>query len=111
MLQRLIGRSFLEALWNLTWAEHFLKEGRVFGVWASADGSHPGVELRENLESISHRYHLFEVAFVWKLTKETIHLPLGCLQGGAGPTSARHIRYRGTSLIRNTHPPRITIGP
>ena len=33
--------------------------------------------------SISHRYHLEEVAFVWELTKETIHLPLGCLQGGS----------------------------
>ena len=26
--------------------------------------------------------NLFEVAFIWELTKETIHLPLGCLQGG-----------------------------
>ena len=34
------------------------------------------------LESISHRCYLFEVAFVWELTKETISLPLGCLQGG-----------------------------
>ena len=44
---------------------------------------HPGVELGANLKSISHRCHLFEVAFVWELTKETIHLPLGCLQGGS----------------------------
>ena len=43
---------------------------------------HPGVELRANLKSISHRFHLFGVAFVWKLTKETINLLLGCLQGG-----------------------------
>ena len=43
---------------------------------------HPGVELRANLKSISHRCHLFEVTFVWELTKETIDLPLGCLQGG-----------------------------
>ena len=42
----------------------------------------PGVELRANLKSISHRCQLFEVAFVWELTKETIHLPLGCLKGG-----------------------------
>jgi len=47
--------------------------------------SHPGVELRANLKSISHGCHLFEVAFVWELTKETIHLPLGCLQGGHEP--------------------------
>ena len=44
--------------------------------------NHPGVELRANRKSISHRCHLFEVAFVWELTAETIHLPLGCLQGG-----------------------------
>ena len=31
--------------------------------------THPGVELRKNLKSISHRRHLFEVAFVWELTK------------------------------------------
>ena len=43
---------------------------------------HPGVELRANLKRISHRCLLFEVAFVWELSKETIHLPLGCLQGG-----------------------------
>ena len=45
--------------------------------------SHPEVELRENHESISHRCYSFEVAFVCELTKETIHLPLGCLQGGS----------------------------
>ena len=44
--------------------------------------SHPGVELRANLKGISHRCYLFEVAFVWELTEETIDLPLGCLQGG-----------------------------
>ena len=45
-----------------------------------ATPNHPGVELRTNLKSISHRYHLFQVTFVWELTTETIHLPLGCLQ-------------------------------
>jgi len=29
----------------------------------------------------------------------------------AGRESAETFRYRGTSLIRNTRPPRITIGP
>ena len=38
-------------------------------------------ELRADLKSISHWCHLFEVEFVWKLTKTTINLPLGCLQG------------------------------
>ena len=45
-------------------------------------GTHPEVELMANLESISHRCYLFEMVFVWELTKETIHLPLDCLQGG-----------------------------
>ena len=45
--------------------------------------THPGGNPRANLKSISHRCYLFEVAFVRELTKETIHLPLSCLQGGA----------------------------
>ena len=36
-----------------------------------------------NVKSISHVCHLILVAFVWELTRETIDLPLGCLQGGA----------------------------
>jgi hypothetical protein len=43
---------------------------------------HPRVELRANFKLISHRCLFFEVEFVWELTPETIHLPLGCLQGG-----------------------------
>ena len=35
-----------------------------------------------NLQSISHRCYLREIAFEWELTKETMYLPLGCLQGG-----------------------------
>ena len=38
--------------------------------------------MRANLKSISLRCYLFEAAFVWDLTKETIVSPLGCLQGG-----------------------------
>ena len=41
-----------------------------------------------NLESIFHRCYLREVAFECELTKETIYLPLGCLQGGCVPTAA-----------------------
>jgi hypothetical protein len=44
--------------------------------------NHPGGNPGANLESISHKCYLQEVAFEWELTKETIHLPLGCLQGG-----------------------------
>ena len=42
----------------------------------------PGGNPRANLESISRRCYLREAAFEWELTKETICLPLGCLQGG-----------------------------
>jgi len=45
---------------------------------------HPGGNPGANLQSISHRCYLFEVAFARELTKETIGLPLGCLQGGEG---------------------------
>jgi len=38
-----------------------------------------------NLKSISHRCHPILVAFVRELTKETINLPLGFLQGGTTP--------------------------
>ena len=34
------------------------------------------------LSQISQRCHPILVAFEWGLTKETIYLPLGCLQGG-----------------------------
>jgi len=53
--------------------------------------THPGVELRANLKSISHRCYLFEVAFVWELTEETIHLPMGCFQGGLRRQSSPEI--------------------
>jgi len=41
-----------------------------------------------NLKSIFHRCYLREVAFEQDLTRETIHLPLGCLQDG-GVSHAR----------------------
>ena len=53
---------------------------------------HPGGNPGANLKSISHRCHLFEVAVVWKLTQETIHLPVGCLQCGFHNLPALHNR-------------------
>jgi hypothetical protein len=47
--------------------------------------NHPGGNPRENLKSISRRSYFREVALEWELTKETIYLPLGCLQGGLPP--------------------------
>ena len=44
--------------------------------------NHPEGNTGANIESFSYRCHLFEVAFAWELTKETIYLPLWCLQGG-----------------------------
>ena len=70
----------------------------------SGVGIHPGVELRANLKSISHRCYLFEVAFVWDLTKETIDLPVGCLQGGQGMgTDAPPRSRRGASRCDTPH--------
>ena len=43
---------------------------------------HPGGNPGANLESISHRCRPILVAFVLELSKETIDLSLGCLQGG-----------------------------
>ena len=43
---------------------------------------HPGGNPGANLKSISRRCYLFEVAFVWELTKENIVLPPVCLRGG-----------------------------
>ena len=42
--------------------------------------NHPGGNPGENVKSTTHRCHPILVAFVWELTKETINLPLGCLQ-------------------------------
>ena len=68
---------------------------------------HPGVESRANLKSVSHRCHLFEVAFVWELTKDAIDLPLCCLQGGLWAIQglAVKVQHRCTSLIRNCTQP------
>ena len=78
---------------------------------------HPGDNIRangtarkvlgnpgSNLKSIAHRCYLFEVAFVWELTKETIVLPLGCLQGGgrAGGGPAVLCARRQESDFTNT---------
>jgi len=60
--------------------------GRTRIAWRVHPGSNPG----ENLEPSSHRSHPILVAFVWELTKETIYLPLGCLQGG--------VRIRGSII-------------
>ena len=61
---------------------------------------HPGVELRANLKSISYRCYLFEVEFVWKLTKETFHLPLSCLQGRLIPEVAERDAEVGERRLR-----------
>jgi hypothetical protein len=53
---------------------------------------HPGGNLGANLKSITHRCHPILVAFVSELTPKTIHLPLGCLQGG----------YRSVNMTQDT---------
>jgi hypothetical protein len=39
------------------------------------------------------------VAFVWDLTKETINLPLGCLEGGVGFGGGRQTLARLTMVL------------
>ena len=72
----------------------------------------PADELRANLKSISH---LFEVAFIWELTEETIHLPLGCLQGGRTmpvytPGLLRRMMVERITLSAGVHEP-TTLNP
>jgi len=43
---------------------------------------HPEDNPGANLQPISHKCCLFEVAFVWEMTEKTVHLPLVRLQGG-----------------------------
>ena len=69
LTQRLINGGIL-----VCWDK--IKKGQVTSTQALCY-INPGA----NLKSISHRCYLFEVAFVWELAKETIYLPLGCLQG------------------------------
>ena len=59
---------------------------------------HPGGNPGANSKSISHRCYLFEVAFVWGWTKETIDLALGCLQGG-GEALRPHLPRCGSRLL------------
>ena len=70
-------------------------------------GNHPGGNPGANLKLISHGCHLSEVAFKWELTKETIDLPLCCLQGGLWAIRglAVKVQHRGTSPIRNCPQP------
>jgi len=70
---------------------------------------YPGVELRANRKSISRRCHLFEADFWGELTKETITLPLGCLQGGNLPDLYHRPRMstcgkRGANLVSQEKP-------
>ena len=54
-------------------------KGKAKEHWNSKEVHHPGGNPGANLKSISHRCHPILVV---ELTKETIDLPLGCLQGG-----------------------------
>ena len=64
---------------------------------------HPGGNPEANLKSISHRCHLFEVTFVWELTKETIVLPLGWLQGGPAYHTAANLSHATLVGVHQAH--------
>ena len=49
-----------------------------------------------NIKSISHRCYPILVPCAWELNKETINLPLSCLQGGVPTTRPCHsVDYQG----------------
>ena len=58
--------------------------------------SDPGGNPRAKLKSMSHRCHPILVAFVWELTKETFHLPMGCLQGGEKAVRRPSVKWVGS---------------
>ena len=70
--------------------------------------SHPGDNTGVNLESIYHRCHPILVALIWELTDETIHLPLGCLQGGLPPGT---LFLLGVGVLFAKEPWRLTAPP
>ena len=61
------------------------------------DLTHPGGNPGANLKSIAHRCGIRKVALEWELTKETIYLPLGCLQGDVS-----YVPYSLDSGIRSS---------
>ena len=60
--------------------------GHLAAIRAETIDLHPGGNPGANLKSKFHTWHPILVAFVRKLTKETINSPLGCLQGGLRTT-------------------------
>ena len=95
---------------SFTAGSHFIKVSSRGPPWSRFEGKSK-VNLPQ-MPPLRGGICIEEVACVWQLTKETIHLPLGCLQGGcADAARGAHARpsetlspieYRGTSLIRNT---------
>ena len=78
------------------------EHGSRTSIWSQTLRHHPGGNPGVNLKSISHRCHPILVVFVWELTKETIYLPLACLQGGSGAGMAS--RLGGESVQRGGVP-------
>ena len=70
---------------------------------ASRSHSHPGGNPGANIKTISHKYYIREEEFECELTKETIYLPLGCLQGGTAaelhaPTACAYVKRSCLSI-------------
>ena len=78
-------------------------------------GGRPGGNPGAHLKSISHRCHLREVEFEWELTKDTIYLPLACLQGGVGggrrDDGDEFRRQLVGDWLRSFHPDRYVLDP
>ena len=83
-------------------------------------GSYGGVFLMSEVplfarESVLHRRDILQrVSVRYPLstrTRSIIHDSKTCLERHVAPSLQSPMVYRGTSLIRNVHPPRITHGP
>ena len=90
--------STLEATFGANKAKARIWPGLPYICHVSSSTARPGGNPEANLEAISHRCYLREVAFEWELTKETICLPLGCLRG-----SMRDYRALGHFRAKRRH--------
>ena len=69
--------------------------GRMAFVWeltgtGANNPRHSALLPRGESQANPHRHHPIRVAFERQLIKESMHLPLGCLQGGPEPYTPRH---------------------
>ena len=80
---------------------HGLCRGMVGGLRGTLEAIYVQAVSPTRFRRYGHRYLLSQISSRHFCTSCARHVPRLCEVD----------RYRGTSLTRNTHPPRITIGP